>query len=248
MERATKAQGRDSGPVHASPYGPAASLKRAAIERPNARLCRTALRRTVRRKHLDSSGRPCASKYVRAGRNEGPVLAVEGPFPVFFEGAEPDILFRLGAPRVSVVASMSLSSSDAVPSRCLADCAGVAWRLDEGLDEDGGGSLAFGTVAGGRWRGGASRCLGISIQGRMRNLVIDHEANVLLAQLRRRADEEVAQGELLRGAAVAEHGERPSILRLRSHFCGGTHFFELLGKSQSLIRAWPLTKFPLTKL
>lgn len=44
-----------------------------------------------------------------------------------------------------------------------------------------------------------------------------HEADVLLAQLRCPADEEVTQGEHPGGAAVAEYGERPSILQLRSH-------------------------------
>ena len=58
---------------------------------------------------------------VHMGRDGGLTLAVEGSFPIFSEGAEPDILFRLGASRVPVVASTSLGGSDpppACPGRC----------------------------------------------------------------------------------------------------------------------------------
>lgn len=64
----------------------------------------------------------------------------------FSEGTEPDVLFGLGASRVPVVASTSLDGSDPGPPRCPVYGAGVARRLDEGFDEDGGGAIALGTV------------------------------------------------------------------------------------------------------
>ena len=65
---------------------------------------------------------------VHPSRDGWPVLAVEGSFPVFPEGTEPDVLLRQGAPRVPVVASKSLCCSDVNPPRSPVDGAGVAGR------------------------------------------------------------------------------------------------------------------------
>ena len=97
----------------------------------------------------------------------------------------------------------------------------------------------------GRWRGGASRCSGISIQGRMRNP----------GRPRGGGSSRVARGEFPRGAVVAEHGERPSILQLRSHSCLGWEndfaagfTFSNCPANHSLSRSWPSTKFSLDKI
>ena len=54
--------------------------------------------------------------------------------------------------------------------------------------------------------------LGIATHGRMRKRrVVDHQRQVLLAQLRGPSDEVVARGELPGGGGEAEHGERPAV-------------------------------------
>ena len=100
------------------------------------------------------------------------------------------------------------------PPRCPVDGAGVARRLDEGLDEDGGRAIALGPVF-----GQAPADDGEEVGAEVGDpdpwqdeepRVVDHEGEVLLAQLRRPADEGIARGELPRGGGEAEHGEGPA--------------------------------------
>ena len=96
---------------------------------------------------------------------------IERSLPVLAEGSQPDVLFRLGSFRMPVIASSSLGGSDGDPARRLVDGAGVAWGLDEGLDEHGRGVVALGPVPGRRRRRMARMCeprLGISTHGRIR--------------------------------------------------------------------------------
>ena len=58
---------------------------------------------------------------------------IERSLPVFSEWSQPDVLSRLGAFRVPVVAPASLGGPDVDPARCPVDGAGVARGLDEGL-------------------------------------------------------------------------------------------------------------------
>ena len=73
---------------------------------------------------------------------------IERSLPVFSEWSQPDVLSRLGAFRVPVVASASLGGSDTGPARCPVHGAGVARGLDEGLDEHRRGVVALGPVLG----------------------------------------------------------------------------------------------------
>ena len=75
-------------------------------------------------------------------------LPIERSLPVLAEGSQPDVLFRLGPFRMPVIASSSLCSSDVGPARRPVDGAGVAWDLDEGLDQHGRGVVALGPVPG----------------------------------------------------------------------------------------------------
>ena len=63
------------------------------------------------------------------------ILPIEGSFPIFSEGPEPDVLARLVEQLVPVVAPASLGGSDMEPARSPVDGAGVARDLDEGFDE-----------------------------------------------------------------------------------------------------------------
>ncbi len=64
------------------------------------------------------------------------------------EGTEPDILGGLAVLLGGVVAPASLGGADANPAGGPVDAAGEAGGFDEGLDEDGGGVVAAGPVAG----------------------------------------------------------------------------------------------------
>ena len=101
------------------------------------------------------------------------------------------------------------------PARCPVDGAGVAGCLDEGLDEHGGGVVAPGPVL-----GQATSDDGEDVGAEVGDFdpgqdeeprVVDHEGEVLLAQLRRPTDEAVARREFPRGGGEAKHGERPPI-------------------------------------
>ena len=54
------------------------------------------------------------------------ILPIEGTPPIFSEGAQPDVLFRLGSCRVPVVASAALGGPDAGPARRPVDGTGVS--------------------------------------------------------------------------------------------------------------------------
>ena len=138
---------------------------------------------------------------------------IERSLPVFSEWSQPDVLFRLRAFRVPVVAPATLGGSDVGPARGLVDGAGVARGLDEGFDEHRGGVVALGPVL-----GQAPAHDGEDVRAQVVDIdpgqdeepwVVDHEGEVLLAQLRRPSDELVARGELPRGGGEAEHGEGP---------------------------------------
>ena len=101
------------------------------------------------------------------------------------------------------------------PPRCPVDGAGVAGRLDEGFDEDGGRVVAFGPVF-----GQAPADDGEEMRAEVGDFdpwqdeeprVVDHEGEVLLAQPGRPADEGIARSELPRGGGEAEHGEGPAV-------------------------------------
>jgi len=134
----------------------------------------------------------------------------ESPAPVFAQGSEPDVLFRLIASGMAVVSAPSLGDADECPAGGLVEGAGEARGLDEGLDEDGGGVVALGPVVGqlaadeGEDVGAE---VGYLIQGRMRNLGLSMTREVFLAQLWGPTDEAVAGGELASGGGEAEHGE-----------------------------------------
>ena len=140
------------------------------------------------------------------------ILAVECAFPIPSQGPEPDIFFRLVVLPVAVVAPAPLGGSDMDPARCPVHGAGVARSLDEGLDQHGGGVVALGPVL-----GQAAADDGEDVRAEVGDFdpgqdqeprVVDHQGEVLLAQLRRPPDELVARGELPRGGAEAEHGDR----------------------------------------
>ena len=144
----------------------------------------------------------------------GVVSAVEDVLPVVAERPQPDVLPGFVEAFVPVIASASLSGSDVGPSRGPVDGAGVAGRLDEGLDEHGGDAIALGPVF-----GQAPSDDGEDVRAEVGYLdprqdeeprVVDHEGEVLLTQLRRPPDEGVAGGELPRGGGEAEHGEGPA--------------------------------------
>ena len=95
------------------------------------------------------------------------------------------------------------------------DGAGEARCLDEGLDEDGGGAVALGPVP-----GQAAADDGEDVRAEVGDgdpgqdqepRVVDHQRQVLLAQLRRPSDEGVAWGELPCRRTEAEHGEGPTV-------------------------------------
>ena len=54
------------------------------------------------------------------------ILPIEGALPIFSEGAEPDVLFRLGSFRMRVIAPTALGCSDPDPARGPINGAGVA--------------------------------------------------------------------------------------------------------------------------
>ena len=143
------------------------------------------------------------------------ILAVECAFPIPSQGPEPDIFFRLVVLPVAVVAPAPLGGSDMDPARCPVHGAGVARSLDEGLDQHGGGVVALGPVL-----GQAAADDGEDVRAEVGDFdpgqdqeprVVDHQGEVLLAQLRRPPDELVARGELPRGGAEAEHGDGPAV-------------------------------------
>ena len=160
---------------------------------------------------------------VRSGRGisagvsirPGPILAIEGAFPIPSQGPEPDIFFRLVGLPVAVVAPAPLGGPDAGPAGGPVNGAGVARGLDEGLDEHGRGVVALGPVL-----GQAAADEGQDVRTQVGDFdpgqdqesrVVDHEGKVLLAQLPCPSDEVVARGELPRGGGEAEHGERPAV-------------------------------------
>ena len=76
------------------------------------------------------------------------MLPIEGAPPIFLEGAEPDVLFRLSSFVMPVVAPASLGGPYMGPARGLVDGAGVARGLDEGLNEHRRDVVALGPVGG----------------------------------------------------------------------------------------------------
>ncbi len=123
---------------------------------------------------------------------------IERSLPVFAEGSQPDVLFRLCSFVIPVIASSSLGGSDECPTGCLVDGAGVAWRFDEGLDHHGRGVVALGPVL-----GQVAADEGKGVRAEVGDLdprqdqepgVVDHQRQVLLAELRCPADESVARG------------------------------------------------------
>ena len=131
---------------------------------------------------------------VRSGRGisagvsirPGPILAIEGAFPIPSQGPEPDILFRLVGLPVPVVAPAPLGGPDAGPAGGPVNGAGVARGLDEGLDEHGRGVVALGPVI-----GQAPADEGQDVRTQVGDIdpgqdqesrVVDHEGKVLLAQ------------------------------------------------------------------
>ena len=157
---------------------------------------------------------PCLSPLLYPFGSRG-ILAIESALPIASEGAEPDILFWLGAFHVRVVAPSTLSGPDMGPAGGSIDGAGVARGFDEGLDEHGRGVVALGPVP-----GQAVADDGEDVRAEVGDMdpgqdeeprIVDHQRQVLLAQLRRPSDELVARGELPRGGGEAEHGERPAV-------------------------------------
>ena len=143
------------------------------------------------------------------------ILTIERAFPVSSQGLEPDILFRLVVLPVPVVAPAPLGGADMDPARCPVDRAGISRGLYERLDEHGRGVVALGPVVG---QAPADEGEDVRTQvgdpdpGRDQDpRVVDHEREVLLAQLRRPSDEVVARGELPGGGGEAEHGDGPAV-------------------------------------
>ena len=143
------------------------------------------------------------------------ILTIERAFPVSSQGPEPDILFRLVVLPVPVVAPAPLGGADMDPARCPVDRAGISRGLYESLDEHGRGVVALGPVVG---QAPADEGEDVRTQvgdpdpGRDQEpRVVDHEREVLLAQLRRPSDEVVARGELPGGGGEAEHGDGPAV-------------------------------------
>ena len=116
---------------------------------------------------------------------------------------------------VAVVAPAPLRGSDMGPAGGAVDGAGVARRLDEGLDEHGGGAIALGPVL-----RQAAADDGENVRAKVEDTdpgqdqepgVVDDQRQALLALLRRLSDEGVTRGELPCRRAEAEHGERPAV-------------------------------------
>ena len=143
------------------------------------------------------------------------ISPVESAPPVLPQGSEPDVLLRLIPSGVSVVSAPSLGGSDESPAGRLVQGAGEARGLDEGLDEHGRGVVALGPVVGqlpADQREDVRAQVGDRDPGQDEEpRIVDHEGEVLLAQLRRPSDEAVAGRELACRRAEAEHGERPAV-------------------------------------
>ena len=118
---------------------------------------------------------------------------IESAPPVLPQGSEPDVLLRLIPSGVSVVSAPFLGGSDEGPAERLVQGAGEARGLDEGLDEHGRGVVALGPVV--RQlpadQGEDVRAqVGDRDPGQYEEpRIVDHEGEVLLAQLRRPSDE-----------------------------------------------------------
>ena len=126
------------------------------------------------------------------------ILTIERAFPVPSQGPEPDILFRLVVLPVPVVVPAPLGGADMDPARCPVDRAGISRGLYESLDEHGRGVVALGPVV-----GQAPADDGEDVRAEIGYLdpgqdeeprIVDHQREVLLAQLRRPSDEPVARG------------------------------------------------------
>ena len=164
------------------------------------------------------------------------ISPIESAPPVLPQGSEPDVLLRLIPSGVSVVSAPSLGGSDESPSGRLVQGAGEARGLDEGLDEHGRGVVALGPVVGqlpADQREDVRAQVGDRDPGQDEEpRIVDHEGEVLLAQLRRpspqlrarpgrlrsvalRADPDeearrAAQWRALQGLAVAQRARPPA--------------------------------------
>ena len=155
------------------------------------------------------------------------IFAIEGPLPIPSERAQPDILFQLGAFHVSVVAHPSQGGGDMDPARCPVDASGVPRGLDEGLDEDGCLVVALGPVLG---QAAADDCENVRAVVGDRDpdqdqepQVVDHQREVLLAQLRRPTASSLSRTTSRDTTCLSCTGTSTRVLALRTTitFCGG---------------------------